>query len=333
MLVRPDDAPRSRRRRCPHRYSVPMNQPIELTQPGLARREFLRACALGLAGAATSPLAGLGAESVTPSPRQLPLKLGIRAATMGMVGDLSVIQTAAGIESIRGVELQVTAGTRNLRDPEVVRQYKRESDRWDVRIPSLAGIWDKGVSMVSPGAGECLQTAIRAAELLGSRVVLVAFFKENAPDMSREESYNPVLTTLRKAAGPAADAGVVLGLETSLSPADNVKLVDLIGHPAVRIYYDVYNMATFGHGAEAVAGVKLLGRERICAVHVKNGNKLIEEPGLIDWPAAFAAFNEIGYDGWFTYETAHKNTAACIADTVRNNAFLSKHLHAPTVPK
>jgi sugar phosphate isomerase/epimerase len=79
--------------------------------------------------------------------------------------------------------------------------------------------------------------------------------------------------------------------------------------------------------------VKLFGRERICAVHVKNGDKLIEEPGPIDWPAAFEAFNEIGYDGWFTYETAHKNTAACLADTVRNNAFLSKHLHRPIASK
>jgi len=247
-----------------------------------------------------------------------------------MVGDLSVIQTAAGMPGIRGVELQVIGGARNLRDREVVRQYKRESDRWDIRIPSVAGIWEKGVNLGSPGAGESLQSAVQAAELLGSSVVLVAFFKENAPDLNREESYSPVVTTLRKAAGSVADAGVVLGLENSLSPADNVKLVDMVGHPAVRVYYDLHNMATYGHGAEAVPGVKLLGKERICAVHVKNGDKLIEEAGPIDWAAAFAAFNEIGYEGWFTYETGHKTTAACIADTARNNAFLSKHLHLPT---
>jgi sugar phosphate isomerase/epimerase len=93
--------------------------------------------------------------------------------------------------------------------------------------------------------------------------------------------------------------------------------------------YDLHNMATFGHGPEAVPGVKLLGRERLCAVHVKNGDKLIEEPGPIDWPAAFAAFNEIGYDGWFTYETQHKNLSACLADTARNNVFLAQHLRRP----
>jgi L-ribulose-5-phosphate 3-epimerase len=109
--------------------------------------------------------------------------------------------------------------------------------------------------------------------------------------------------------------------------------VDLVGHPAVRVYYDLYNMATYGHGPEAVPGVKLLGRERICAVHVKNGDKLIEAPGPIDWPAAFTAFNEIGYDGWFTYETSHQSVAACLADTARNNAFLAKHIRMPAPSK
>jgi L-ribulose-5-phosphate 3-epimerase len=300
-----------------------------MTHRELTRREFARACVAACVAAGASSLTAFRALAEAASEVQPPLKLGIRAATMKMVGDINVLQTAAGIPDIRGVELQVTTGTRNLRDWEVVREYKRESDRWDIRIPSIAGVWDKGVNLASANAAENLRLSIRAAELLGSRVVLVAFFKENAPDLSREESYGPVTEMLRKVAQTAVDAGVVLGLENSLSPADNVRLLDLVGHRAVRVYYDLHNMATYGHGAEAVPGVKLLGRERICAVHVKNGDKLIEQPGPIDWPAAFAAFNEIGYDGWFTYETSHKSLAACLADTARNNAFLIKQLKQP----
>jgi len=295
----------------------------------ITRRGFVQSCAVALAAAGARPLSCFGAAAAPTTSPQVPLKLGIRAATMRMVGDTGVVQTAAGIPGIRGVELQVTAGDRNLRDWDVVRQYKRESDRWDIRIPSLAGIWDKGVNIFSPSAGESIQLSVRAAEMLGSSVILLAFFKENAPDMNVEASYGPLVTMLRKAAAGAAAAGVVLGLENSLSPADNRKLVDLIDHPAVRVYYDLHNMATYGHGPETVPGVKLLGRERICAVHVKNGNSLIEQPGPIDWPAAFAAFTEIGYEGWFTYETGHKSLADCLADTPRNNAFLAQHLRRP----
>ena len=118
----------------------------------ITRRGFVQACAVALAAAGARALSCFGAAAApTPSP-PVPLKLAIRAASMKMAGDIGVIQTAASIPGIRGVELQVTAGARNLRDWDVVRQYKRESDRWDIRIPSLAGIWDKGVNILSPNA-------------------------------------------------------------------------------------------------------------------------------------------------------------------------------------
>ena len=259
----------------------------------------------------------------------LPLKIGIRAATMKMVGNLDVVRTAAEIPGIMGVELQVTAGSPNLRDWDAVRRYKREANRWAMRIPSLAGVWDRGVDIASPAAAENVRLSIRAAELLGSSVILLAFFAKNAPDMSRENSYGPIVAMLREVAPRAVDAGVTLGLENSLSPADNVKLVDLVGHPAVRVYYDVHNMATYRHADQAVPGIKLLGKERICAVHVKNGARRIAEPSPIDWPAAFRAFNEIGYDGWYVFETAHRNLEACRDDTQANIAFLQQHLRMP----
>jgi sugar phosphate isomerase/epimerase len=200
-----------------------------------------------------------------------------------------------------------------------------------VRIPSLAGVWDRGVQIHSPAAADSVVKSIRAAEMLGCGVILLAFFKQNAPDMTSEASYGPVVRMLQKTAKYAADAGVVMGLENSLSPADNKKLVDLVDHPAVRVYYDLHNMAYYGHGDQAIPGVDLLGKGRICMVHVKNGKKLLEEPGPIDWAAAFRALNSIQYDGWYIYETGHDSTEDCIEDTLRNNDFLRKHVQMPIV--
>jgi hypothetical protein len=81
-----------------------------------------------------------------------------------------------------------------------------------------------------------------------------------------------------------------------------------------------------GHGDQAIPGIRQLGKERICMVHVKNGNMLIEEPGPIDWPAAFRDFRQIGYQGWYVYESGHESTEDCIADTTKNNEFLRRHL-------
>ncbi len=292
-----------------------------------SRRQFLGSAGCAIVGGSSGRCEAQ--EALQLSPPRLPLKIGIRVASMQMVGQLAAIRAAAGIPGIMGVELQSRAGRDNLRDWDTVREYKREASRWAMYIPSIAGVWDPGVNLGSKGAADSLLKSIRAAELLGASVVLVAFFGQQAPDMNRPESYEPVVALLRRVARHAANAGVLLGLENSLSPADNRRLVELVDHPAVRVYYDAWNMAYYGHGAEAISGIKLLGKELICMVHVKNGRRLLAEPGPIDWAAALGAFNEIGYDGWYMYETTHRNFADCVADTQRNNEFLRRHVRMP----
>jgi len=299
------------------------------TQKRLSRRSLIASTAWGAVAVGLGSRISRAEEKGVTAQQRIPLKLGIRAASMKMVGDFGVIKTAAGIPGLMGVELQTTSGKDNLRDWDVVRRYKREADRWGMRIASLAGVWDRGVNIQSPQAAESIVKTIRAAEMLGSTVILLAFFRQNAPDMTDDQSYGPVVEMLQKTAKQASDAGVVMGLENSLSPSDNKLLVDLVDHPAVRVYYDLYNMAHYGHGDQAIPGVKLLGKERICMVHVKNGDMLLEEPGPIDWVAAIGELNDIQYDGWYVYESRHDSTADCIQDTNRNNAFLKEHVRMP----
>lgn len=290
------------------------------TQTRRTRREFLQAAALAsISGALTRAANGADSE---------PLKIGIRAASMKMAGTPDVFQMAATIPGIRGVELQATAGKPSLRDLDTVRLYKKEADRCGMKIPSLAGVWDRGVKIHSPGAADSLIASVRAAEMLEAGVILTAFFRSDAPDMADESSYGPIVATLQKVANSAADAGVVIGLENSLSPADNKKLIDLVDRSAVGVYYDLHNMDFYGHGDAAIPGIELLGNKRICMIHVKNGKDLIEAPGPIDWPAAFRAFHRIDYNGWYVYETGHDSTADCIEDTKKNNQFLQRMIQS-----
>ncbi len=258
-----------------------------------------------------------------------PLKFAHRAASMKMVGEFDVLRVASQVEGLDGVELQIAAGQPNLWDLDAVHRYKREAYRWGVQIPSLAGVWSRGVSIrTSPVAGIELLRAIRAAELLGSSVILVAFFRNNAPDMDDEASFGPVAQLLQAAAGPARDAGVILGLENSLSPADNVRLLDHVGEPNVQVYYDLDNVEFYGHTGQSVPGVTLLGRKRICQVHVKNDVNLIEEPGRVNWRSAFEALQAIGYDGWYCFESKHSSREQMKESTERNIRFIRSRLGA-----
>ena len=276
-------------------------------------------------------LAAVAAPAQRFEPR-IPLKIGHRAASMKMVGDFGIFRLASRIPGLMGVELQVAAGNPNLWDLDAVRRYKREAHRWGMQIPSLAGVWSRGVSIKdSPAAGIELLKSIRAAELIGAHVILVAFFRDRAPDMSDEASYGPVVNLLRAAAAPARDAGVVLGLENSLSPADNKKLVDVVAEDNVKVYYDLHNVEYYGHKGLAVPGIRSLGKKRICQVHVKNRERLIEEPGPVDWKAAFDQFNAIAYDGWYIFESRHTGPEQLVQSTIRNVEFLRAHCRMPPI--
>jgi sugar phosphate isomerase/epimerase len=301
----------------------------------ISRRQLLRTAA---ASAATALMGNAAAESgrgapsgqQTPSVTQrVPLKIGHRAASMRMVGDFDVFRLARQIPELMGVELQAAGAEPNLRDLDVTRRYKREANRWGMMIPSVAGVWDRGVNIMSPEARSNVRQSIRAGELLGVRHILVATLNKGCPDMSKESSYGPVVELLADVARDAADAGVVLGIEASMSPEDHRKLIDLVNHPSVRVYYDIYNIVIYTDAKQAISGIKLLGKSRICQVHVKNENRLIEEPGPLHWKGAFEALNEIEYDGWFVFETQHTDRAEMLQATAKNIAFLQKQCRMP----
>ena len=267
--------------------------------------------------------------------RLLPYKFGIRQASLRnpanpaqtMVGNLDTFKVAQDIPGILGVELQVTGGSENMRDLSVARRYKAEAHRWGLDIPTTAGVWDHEVW--GPHSGLDLLASIRASEIVGARIMLVAFFGRSAPDMTNQESYGPVVSLLKEVAPRAEDAGIILGLENSLSPQDNKRLVEMIDHPAVKVYYDLDNMWRYGHAAATIPGIELLGKEWIAAVHAKNETRLLQEGGRVDWASAFRALTGIGYDGWIVFETAHTSHVQAREATQQNIAFIKAHFRPP----
>ena len=146
---------------------------------------------------------------------------------------LDVFELASRIPGLLGVELQVITQAYSLWDRETLLSYKREANRWGLRVPSLAGIWPRGRSMLQTRTGgECFRKAIETAEMLGSSVILVAALGANCPKMADEASYGPVVELLRKMAPVAAGAGVTLGIENSLGTADKVGTCSRPGIPA-----------------------------------------------------------------------------------------------------
>ena len=251
----------------------------------------------------------------------------------------SVYELAASIPGLSGVEVQTTRS--NLWDRDTVLAYKREANRWGMRTVSMGGSLPAGGTITQPGpAEESLRKTIRAGEILGATVVLVPGFFDTCPKMDDEASYGPVVQLLKRLAPVAADAGITLGLELSLSLEEYQKLLALVAHRSVCPYWDATGTDHMGHPGDGMKGLEVLGSS-ICQMHLKNGNQLMEERHLLNkhprspvpervmsiaWTKALPIVKASGFEGWFAFETPHASPEACIEETKKNIAFVMKYL-------
>jgi len=281
------------------------------------RREFV------MSSLAFSAAAGTGAiaDKTLPPPR-----FAHRQAQMITEPGQSVFELAAKIPGLSGVQLQMIWKGTDISEGTRAADLRQQANEHGILVPSIAGIWQPCENIFKADAAErAIANAIRAASSLGAQVILVVMFKQNCPDMNDRTSYEPVVALLRRMGAPANDAGVKLCLETSLAPADDRKLLELVDQPSVRCYYDATNTETF-HPSEGVPGIKALGA-LIGECHLKNENRRLNQAPLkVDWVAALHSYRDIHYDHWFCFETEHASTQAVIDDTVANMAFVRSQL-------
>src|SRR5205823_4429608 len=113
--------------------------------------------------------------------------------------------------------------------------------------------------------------------------------------------------TLQQAAETASQARVTLALEYLNrfevyflnTAADARRLVDAIGHPAVRAMYDSFHANI--EERSIPAAVQSLG-DRLTHVHISENHRGTPGTGLVQWEETFSALKASGYDGWLTIE-------------------------------
>jgi len=123
---------------------------------------------------------------------------------------------------------------------------------------------------------------------------------------------------MKSIAAHAEKKGVVLGLENTLSAEENIEMVEKIGSPFVRVYYDIGN--SFYNGYDVPKEIRMLGTKYISEMHFKDGGSLLGK-GKIDMAAVGQAVRDIGYAGWIVLETSSplgpQNSSAYNAGFIR----------------
>jgi L-ribulose-5-phosphate 3-epimerase len=251
------------------------------------------------------------------SPTKVKFKIGVTDWNLKLEGKIEAISLAKQL-GFDGVQISIGKGTDKLplSDPGLQKSYLDESKRVDLKIASLClEILHKNCLKSDPLGQRWVADSISIAKAMDVRVVLLPFFGRCALETPAE--MDKVGDILRELAPAAENAGVILGLEDTISARDNVRIMDRTQSSAVLTYYDVGNSAN--NGFDVVKEIRWLGKERICEVHLKDNPHYLGE-GKIDFKAVIDALADVGFDGWAQLET--DSPASVEADMRRNLAFI-----------
>ena len=105
---------------------------------------------------------------------------------------------------------------------------------------------------------------------------------------------------LRDLAPEATKAGVILGLEDTISAEDNVRIMERSRFRNVLVYYDVGNSTKAGF--DPVKEIRWLGKDRICQFHLKDNPHYLGE-GSIQFAPIMQAIHDIDFTGYANLET------------------------------
>ena len=272
----------------------------------VSRRKFL--AGIGTATGVAASTLGSSIDFGSPwlsalRAAQIPLKIGVTDWNLRQTNKVEALALAKRL-GFDGVEVSFGRRLVNdrmpLTDPELQQQYLAASRQHGVAISGThLGILHRNILKSDPLGQRWVADAIPVTKNLGTRVILVPFFGRGA--LTTREERDRTAGVLRELAPEAEKAGVVLGLENTISAKDNLWILDRVQSKSVLVYYDVGNSTR--NGFDILKEIRWLGRDRICQFHLKDNPHFMGE-GKIDFPGVVQAIADIGYAGWAMLETS-----------------------------
>jgi sugar phosphate isomerase/epimerase len=248
------------------------------------------------------------------------LRIGVTDWNLDRGADPESVPLAARL-GFEGVQVsfgqKLADGKMPADNPDTIARYLKLSK--DNNIPIDGTCVDRlhtdGLKSTKAGQKWVLDS-IRLTKDLHTKVLLLPFFGKWA--LKNREEMDHTGDVLRDLAPEAEKAGVILGLEDTISAEDNVRIMDRARSKNVLVYYDVGNSTE--NGFDVVKEIRWLGKDRICQFHLKDNPHFLGE-GKIQFAPIIHAIRDIGYSGYANLETdAGKNSVE--ADMRRNLLYI-----------
>jgi sugar phosphate isomerase/epimerase len=265
----------------------------------LSRRELM---AGGLA-------AGAGALAAQPSLAWMLAQKGMAAKVGATDWNLRQEAQPGAFElakrlKLQGVQVSLTDRRKRDETPKVMALYEAAAHREAARQNGVAitstclNILHVNYLKSDKLGQKWVAESIPITKAMDTKVILLPFFGNGALKTRGEMTY---VADYLKEIGPEAEkAGVILGLEDTISAEDNMYMVERASSPAVKVYYDVGNSTN--NGFDIYKEIRWLGKDNICEIHIKDNPHYLGE-GKIDFEKVVDAIADIGFKEWLVLET------------------------------
>jgi sugar phosphate isomerase/epimerase len=281
----------------------------------MTRREYIKHSAL------LALFAGMGIHD-TFSLGKLSLKIGACDWSIGKSSDIGAFEVARQI-GLTGIQVNMGSEKNDLhmRQSAMQKAYLEESKRTKIKIASLAiGELNNVPYKSDPRTEQWVDDSIDVAKAFGVNVILLAFFSKN--DLRNDPSgKEEVIQRLKRVAPKAEKLGITLGIESYLSAEEHLDIIQRVGSKSIKVYYDFRNSADAGY--DVIKEIKLLGRDTICELHIKENGKLLGD-GTLDWRQIGETLAAINYkgDGWMQIEWSLPEDSPVVAGYQHNLQYL-----------
>jgi L-ribulose-5-phosphate 3-epimerase len=254
------------------------------------------------------------------------VRIGIMDGIVGRPCQPEAVAIAAKL-GFQGVQITLgkpdASGRLTLANDALQEEFRREASELHIELPSTyLDVLHVNCLKNDPLALNWIDQGIKITKALGSPVLMLVFFGSCALDTRAD--MDSVVAPLKTASRRAEHAGITLGFENTISAADNARILEQVGSPALKVWYDIGNSTNIGH-FDVPNEIRFLGRKHICQFHIKDKTYLGQ--GAVQVQECVQAIADIGFEGFVVLETAVP-TGNVEHDAAKNLAILRQMMAA-----
>ncbi|MFO0943892.1 MAG: sugar phosphate isomerase/epimerase family protein [Pirellulales bacterium] len=216
-----------------------------------------------------------------------------------------------------------------LANEETRKRFQEEAERLGITFCSIAmsGFYAQSFAE-RPTYRRMITDCITTMNQLNVKVGFLPLGVKN--DLVQFPDLRPtVVQRLKEVGKMAQDANVTIGIESALDAEAEVRLLDDIGSPAVRCYFNFAN--ALQQNRNLFEQLKVLGKDRICQIHCTDEDGVwLENNKRLDMAQVKKALVEMNWKGWLVMERSRDaNNARDVKGNYGANARYLKKIFSP----